>query len=67
MLVPLEVFSGIVSTPQAPILTGLMPHSTNYRIAESSFQLGSGSIGSGTCHVTDNCDILVTCDSNGLF
>jgi len=57
MLVPLEVFSGIVSTPQAPILTGLMPHSTNYRIAELSFQLGDGSIGSGTCDVTDKCDM----------
>ena len=41
---------------------GWVPHGPNHGIAESSIQLDSGSVRSGPCDVTDDCDCLVTHD-----
>ena len=52
--------SGVVSTPQAPLSTSLMPHGSNHGTAESGSQLGSGSAEPGTCDVTYPSLVTVT-------
>jgi len=53
---------GVISAPQAPLLTNLMPHGPNHRTAESSSEIEGGSAVAGTCDVINDCDNLVTCD-----
>ena len=48
--------SGVISVPQAPLSTSLMPHGPNHGTAESSSEIEGGSAVAGTC------DTLVICD-----
>jgi len=50
--------SGVISVPQAPLSTSLMPHGPNHRTAESSSEIEGGSAVAGTCDVTGDCDSL---------
>ena len=52
--------SGVVSTPQAPLSTSLMPHGSNHGTAESGSQLGGGSAEPGTCDVTVTVTTYIT-------
>ena len=58
--------SGVISAPQAPLSTSLMPHGLNHGTAESSSEIEGGSAVAGTCDVTDDCDTLVTRDRDSL-
>jgi len=58
--------SGASVALQASLPTGLVPHGPNHGTAESSTQLGGGSVGSGPCDVTGDHDHLVTCDCDNL-
>jgi len=58
--------SGVICAPQAPLSTILMPHSPNYRTAESSSLVEGGSVVAGTCDVTGDSDTLVIHDRNSL-
>jgi len=44
--------SGVISTPQAPLSTSLMPHGPNHGTAESSSEIEGGCTVAGTCDVT---------------
>jgi len=61
-----ELASRVISTPQAPLSTSLMPHGPNYGTAESSSQIEGGNIVPGTCDMTGNCDTLVIRDCDSL-
>ena len=52
--------SGVVSTPQVPLSTSLIPHGSNHGTAESGSQLGGGSAEPGTCDVTYPSLVIVT-------
>ena len=58
--------SGVISAPQAPLLTSLMPHGPNHGTAESSSEIEGGSVVAGTCDMTDDYDTLVIHDCDSL-
>jgi len=58
--------SGVICTPQAPLLTSLMPHGPNHRTAESSSLVEGGSAVTGTYDMTGDSDTLVIYDCDSL-
>jgi len=58
--------SGVICALQAPLLTSLMPHGPNHRIAESFFLVESSSAVPGTYNITGNYDTLVIHNSDSL-
>jgi len=50
--------SGASAAPQTSLPAGLVSHGPNHRTAESSTQLGGGSVRSRPCDMTGDCDNL---------
>jgi len=58
--------SGAFAALQVSLPAGLVPHGPNHGTAESSTQLGGGSVRSGPCNITGDSDCLVTHDCDNL-